>query len=132
MLQKAVVQWEIFSCGNASIMGAGRGGAWKIPKNVLGYIGGLFTIFSSCGGLSATFFSLWRALFTMLGPFRYFFLHGGSLFWACHIPLRKFLGAHMASNIVGSAQINGHLPRAIIHVVQLCCHEVRTMLFRKN
>ena len=46
-------------------------------KIFLGYIEGLF----------ATFFSFW-------GPFCYFLLHGGGLFWACPPPTKISAGTH--------------------------------------
>ena len=42
---------------------------------------------SSYGGFFATFFSFW-------GPFCYFSLHGGDLFWACPPPTKISASAH--------------------------------------
>ena len=56
-------------------------------KKFFGYIGGLFATFSHFGGF-----------FTMWGPFYYFLLHGGGLFWGLR-PLRKFLRAPMIARV---------------------------------
>ena len=53
----------------------------------------LFATFSLYGGLFATFFSFWGP-FHHVGPFRYFLVHGGGLFWACPPPTKISAGAH--------------------------------------
>ena len=67
----------------------------KIRKMFFGYIGGLF----------ATFFSFLRP-FHHVGAFRYFLLHGGVPFWACHPPIRKCLQAPMIAR-----RVREHSPR---------------------
>ena len=72
---------------------AGWGGGARVgrhpPLPIENKNGGLFaTFFFSYGGLFATFFSFW-------GPFCYFLLHGGGLFWACPPPPTKIsAGTH--------------------------------------
>ena len=94
------------------LMGARRGVGKSRPsptplenhiKKIL-YMGGRFATFYFCVSLFCYVFLLMGTIFTMWGPFHYFFLHlrglfclffGGGLSWACPHSLRKFLRASM-------------------------------------
>ena len=52
------------------------------------YIGSLFATFLHMGAFLLRFLIM-EGLFTMWGPFCYYSLHGGSLFWACPPPPTK-------------------------------------------
>ena len=65
---------------------------WKSKtKPLFGYILGIFSTFSSYGGLFTTFFSFTRggvAFSPCGGLFATFLLHGGGLFWSCPSPTK--------------------------------------------
>ena len=57
----------------------------KIKKCFLAILGAYLILFLHMGAFLLRF-SHFGGLFTMWGPFRYFLLHGGGLFWACPPP----------------------------------------------
>ena len=61
---------------------------------IIGYIGGLFATYSSYMGASLLRFSHFWGHFHHGGPFYYFLLHGGGLFWACPPPTKISTSAH--------------------------------------
>ena len=88
------------------------------------YFGCLFATFSSYGGLSVMFFSLWAAFFTIWGPFCYFSLHDGGLFWACPLAYENFRGCPCLISITLSTRLS---TRLIYHSHIINCNFQQTL-----
>ena len=63
----------------------------KYKKYFWAILGAFLLLFLHIGAFLLRF-SHFGGLFTMWGPFRYFLLHGGGLFWACPPPYENFCG----------------------------------------